>query len=150
MITENGRVVAIKGDQLWVQTIQLSACNTCSAKQGCGQRVLAGVTAGRANQVLVDNVLGARVGDVVTLAIEESALLRASLLVYALPLIFLVVGAVAGHQLAPSSDGWALVLSGLGMGLGFVVVHRQQKHHGQFFRPQLLRIEKQSIDPTIY
>jgi len=83
MISESGKVVGVDGDRVWVQTIRNSACQSCSARQGCGQRVLASATGGRANQIRVLNRLNAQVGDDVTLAIEETALLRASLLVYA-------------------------------------------------------------------
>lgn len=116
MITETGKVVAVSGDRVWVQTIRISACESCSARSGCGQRALAGVSGGRANQVLVANHLNARVGDEVTVAIEESALLGASLLVYALPLALMVLGAVSGHQLSGGAgyrcDGWCLSSNG--------------------------------------
>ena len=41
MLTETGKVIAIEDDGLWVETLQLSACAQCAARQGCGQRVLA-------------------------------------------------------------------------------------------------------------
>lgn len=50
MITETGKVVAEKGERVWVQTIRASACQSCAARSGCGQRVLASATGGRANQ----------------------------------------------------------------------------------------------------
>jgi sigma-E factor negative regulatory protein RseC len=53
-------------------------------------------------------------------AIEESALLWASLLVYALPLLLLVLGAVAGQQWLPAQDAGAIAgaLAGLVAGFG--------------------------------
>lgn len=149
MITERGRVIALKGDQIWVQTIRQNACTSCSARHGCGQRALASVTAGRANQVLVDNSLGARVGDEVMVAIDESTLLRASLLVYSVPLLGLVLGAVLGHQSVPGSDGPAIVFGGLGLALGFVVVRWGQKHAGASFNPRLMSVETSLSNPTI-
>jgi len=144
VILERGHVVAEKGNQVWVQTIRLGACQSCSARQGCGQRALASVTSGRANQILVDNHLNARVGDEVTISITESALLHASLWVYAVPLSALLVGAVLGHQLAPGSDGLAILLAGLGLGFGFLLVHRHQRSAGSRFQPQLQGIENSS------
>ncbi|WP_152206169.1 SoxR reducing system RseC family protein [Marinobacter changyiensis] len=141
MILERGRVVAEKGHQVWVQTIRQSACESCSARQGCGQRALASVTSGRANQILVDNHLNAQVGDEVTVAIAESALLQASLWVYAVPLSALLAGAILGHRLAPGSDGLAILLASLGLGLGFLLVNRHQRCAGPNFRPQLQCIE---------
>lgn len=144
MILERGRVVAEIGHQVWVRTIRQSACESCSARQGCGQRALASVTSGRANQVLVDNHLNARVGDEVTISIAESAILHASLWVYAMPLFALVGGAVLGHQLVPDSDGLAILLAGLGLGLGFMLVNRRQRSAGSYFQPKLQGIENSS------
>lgn len=140
MITETGRVIALQGDQAWVQTIRQSACGSCSARQGCGQRVLASASGGRANQVLVANSLGARVGDEVTVAIAESALLSASLLVYALPLLLFVAGALVGHRLVPGSDAGALTGALLGLGAGFLGSRLLNVRIGDKGAPELVRI----------
>ncbi|MDX1634045.1 MAG: SoxR reducing system RseC family protein [Marinobacter sp.] len=145
MITERGRVIAVTDGKAWIQTIRLSACQSCSARAGCGQRALAGVSGGRANQVLVANTLGAAVGDEVSLAIAESALLRASLLVYALPLLLMVVGAMAGHQWAPGSDAAAMMAAVVGLGLGFWLARLAQRGLGPACTPQLVRIEQAAI-----
>lgn len=144
MITETGRVIAVTGNQVWVQTIRQSACESCSARHGCGQKVLASVSSGRANQVLVSNTLGARVGDEVTVAIAESALLGASLVVYALPLLLFVGGAVVGHQTAQGSDLAAILGSVGGLAGGFGLARWLQSRPGRKFEPQLLRIEPSS------
>ncbi|SDX24029.1 SoxR reducing system RseC family protein [Marinobacter mobilis] len=140
MITETGRVIAVKGENIWVQTIRLSACNSCKARQGCGQKVLAGATGGRANQVQVVNHLGARVGDEVTLAIAESALLGASLLAYAVPLLLFVLGAVAGHYAGSGTEGAAIIGSVIGLAAGFGVARLLHGRHGSEYVPRLLSV----------
>lgn len=147
MITETGKVVAVSGDRVWVQTIRASACESCSARNGCGQRALAGVSGGRANQVLVTNTLGARVGDEVTVAIEESALLGASLLVYALPLVLMVVGAVTGHQLSEGQDAAAMLGAALGMAAGFIFARRVGANPARDYEPRLLRAGQVVSEP---
>ncbi len=144
MITETGRVVALAGDKAWVQTIRASACESCSARSGCGQRVLATASGGRANQVLVANTLDVQVGDEVTVAIEEAALLSASLLVYALPLMFLVLGAVTGQHLAPGQDVGAIIGAVFGMGLGFGAARLGHSGKPGRFDPRLT-----SVSPAI-
>ena len=141
MITERGRVIAVTGQQAWVQTIRESACQSCSARAACGQRVLARTSSGRANQVLVMNTLGAAVGDEVTVAIGESALLRASFLVYGLPLVFMVAGAILGQTASGGSDASAMAGAGAGMGLGFCTVRYVHKRLGLSCTPELVRIE---------
>ncbi|MCR8914936.1 sigma E positive regulator RseC/MucC [Marinobacter panjinensis] len=147
MITETGKVVALSGNRVWVQTIRTSACESCSARNGCGQRALAGVSGGRANQVLVTNSMGARVGDEVTVAIDESALLGASLLVYALPLVLLVLGAVAGHQLSGGLDAVAMLGAALGMAVGFVVARRVGSNPARDYEPRLVKVRQALSDP---
>ncbi|MDX1754475.1 MAG: SoxR reducing system RseC family protein [Marinobacter sp.] len=145
MITETGKVVAQEGDKVWVQTIRQSACQSCSARQGCGQRVLASVSGGKANQVLVANHLGARVGDEVTVAIAESALLGASLLIYALPLALFVLGAMLGHWAAPESEGVAILGSLAGLAAGFGLARTSQHRSADDYAPLLLRINGPAI-----
>lgn len=120
MIHETGTVISTSGNQAWVQTIRESACQSCSARHGCGQKALAGMTSGQSRQIRVANTLNARPGDQVTVAIEESALLRASLLVYALPLVIMVVATALAGAMVPGRDGLAMVsaLVGLATGLG--------------------------------
>lgn len=144
MITEVGRVIARNGDNVWVQTIRQSACNSCSARQGCGQRVLASVSGGKANQVLVHNQLGANVGDEVTLAIGESALLGASILAYAVPLLLFVVGTVVGHQLMPETDSGSIMGGVMGLILGFGASRLLQARHGSDYAPKMLKIHPSS------
>ncbi|MBZ2167306.1 MULTISPECIES: SoxR reducing system RseC family protein [Marinobacter] len=142
MITETGKVVAVKDGRVWVQTIRQSACSTCSARSGCGQRVLAAATSGRANQVLVTNSVNAVVGDEVTLGIDERALLGASMLAYAIPLVLLVVASVAGHSLSGGEDLWAIVGAVLGLGAGFFIGRGLHARSGDAYEPRLLRVNR--------
>lgn len=147
MITEQGTVIAEKDDRVWVQTIRQSACESCSARSGCGQRVLASATGGRANQVLVDNTVSARVGDEVMLGIDEQALLVASLVVYAVPLVLMVLASVVGHQLSGGSDLWAIVSAVAGLGVGFGLGRKLQSDRGDRYQPRLLRVTRISTGP---
>ncbi|PFG09463.1 MULTISPECIES: SoxR reducing system RseC family protein [unclassified Marinobacter] len=142
MITESGRVVAVSGNTVWVQTIRQSVCQSCSARSGCGQRVLAAASGGRANQVQVLNTLNVGVGDEVTLGIAEQALLQASLLVYALPLLLMVAASMAASQLVPGSDGVAIVAAGFGLGAGFVVARLWQRRMPGDYQPHLMKVSK--------
>lgn len=149
MIEESGTVVALDGDDVWVQTIRQSTCGSCSARKGCGQGALARMTDGRANQVRVRNACGADIGDQVVLGIEESQLLRASLLVYALPLLALLAGALVGGGLWPGQDLAAIAGGGIGLAAGFLLVKtvssRQEK--ADHLRPVLLRIDLRHVAP---
>ncbi|TYC59360.1 SoxR reducing system RseC family protein [Marinobacter sp. BW6] len=142
MITETGKVVALKGDKVWVQTIRTSACQSCAARNGCGQKVLAAASSGRANQILVTNSVNAQVGDEVTIGIDEQALLGASILVYAVPLIFMVVASMLGHQMSGGSDGAAILAAIAGLALGFLAGHKLQDAGGKVYEPRLVRVSR--------
>lgn len=142
MITETGKVVALKGDYAWVQTIRNSACQSCSARSGCGQKVLAAATGGRANQVLVANTVQADVGDEVTIGIDESALLGASLIVYALPLVLMVAASIVGHRMSGGQDLWAMGGALAGLVVGFLSSRNLQGKGGKRYEPQLLRVNR--------
>jgi len=141
MIEESGTVVAVHGDSVWVQTIRQSACQSCSARAGCGQRVLARMSGGRASQVLVANGLGARVGDQVVIGIAEQALMKASLLVYFMPLVFLVLAAVAADQWLGAGEGGSILagLAGLAAGFGLVALFQRRHSKDATLQPRLLR-----------
>ncbi|PCM43671.1 SoxR reducing system RseC family protein [Marinobacter sp. ANT_B65] len=142
MITETGKVVAVTGEHAWVQTIRASACQSCTARHGCGQKVLASASGGRANQVRVVNSTNASVGEEVTLGIDESALLGASLLVYALPLLLMVVASVFGHYLSGGSDLAAMSGAVAGLASGFLISRQLQCRNIGNYEPILLRVNR--------
>ncbi len=149
MIEEKGTVVAVSDDKIWVQTIRQSTCGSCSARKGCGQGVLARMSDGRANQVRVHNTCGATVGDPVVLGIGESQLLRASLLVYALPLGALLTGSLTGAGLWPGQDLAAIIGGGLGLAAGFLALKllTGKAEEAARLQPALLRIDVNQAVP---
>ncbi|HLV78280.1 MAG TPA: SoxR reducing system RseC family protein [Marinobacter sp.] len=142
MITETGKVVAVQGGQAWVQTIRLSACQSCSARAGCGQRALASVSGGRANQILVANPVDARVGDEVVLALDEQSVLAASLAVYGVPLLLMVLGSIGAWHWLAATDLAAVTGALAGLASGFLLVRRWQARAGDRFEPRLIRINR--------
>lgn len=149
MITESGRVVARDRDHVWVRSIRQSACDSCQVRHGCGQKALAALSAGRANQVRVGNHLDAAVGDTVVLEIAEATLLRASLLVYALPLALMLAGVVGAARLVPGSEAAAMAMATLGLVLGFVLAARGSRRQRARFAPTLARIESRPLDDVV-
>jgi sigma-E factor negative regulatory protein RseC len=55
---------------------------------------------GQEMEVKALNPAGARVGDRIVLSFETSSLLKATFLIYVLPIIFLIAGAAFGQMLA--------------------------------------------------
>ncbi|MFV8571663.1 SoxR reducing system RseC family protein [Marinobacter sp. SBS5] len=142
MITETGKVIALQGTQAWVQTIQTSACESCSARAGCGQRALAAVSGGKANQILVLNTADAKVGDEVVIGVDEQSLLTASLAVYGVPLLLMVLTSIGAFRLFGGTDLVAIVGAIFGLGAGFWLVRRWQSRSGDRFQPRMVRVNR--------
>ncbi len=110
MITETGKVVAIETNGVWVETANQSACGRCAARKGCGQSLLVKADGHRSYIQAAWNGHASdkcREGDLITIGIHESAVLRGSLMVYCLPLLGLVVGAIIGNILSLPEAGVA-------------------------------------------
>jgi sigma-E factor negative regulatory protein RseC len=120
MLREEGIVIAVKGDRAQVEARPKSACGSCSARSGCGTSLVASLFPRRGHNFIARNCVGAKPGDRVFIGLDESVLQRASLMIYLLPLLGLIGGALAGLHLARllgSSDGelLSILLGGAGM-----------------------------------
>jgi sigma-E factor negative regulatory protein RseC len=113
MIEEQARVVQVSGELAEIAAMRQPACGSCSAQRGCGTALLSSLFPQRALRFWVNNDIGAQPGDRVIVGLDERRLQQGSLLLYALPLMGLLLGAIAGEA------GFPLV--GLPAELGAVV-----------------------------
>lgn len=116
MIEERARVIGVEGGIAEVVAEQTEACTACSAKGGCGTSLLAGWFPKRRLVFRLSNDIGASAGDTVIIGLEEGYLQRGSALLYAVPLVGLLLGAVIGEQFSMRmghSSELAAVLMGL-------------------------------------
>lgn len=146
MIEENARVVAVEGDVAWVETRRNSVCGSCAANKGCGTTALAKVVGVKYTRLRVLNAIAAKAGDEVVIGIEENALVRGSLAMYAVPIVLLLVFAGLGdalnNQMQITTSETVSVVSGLlGLAGGFFWVSRYAgkiSHDGRY-QPVMLR-----------
>ncbi len=105
-----GKIVSIGPDSATVAVERSAACPRCAAGKGCGAGLLSGSTRPAMLEVSLSPQLKLNQGDEVRLTLEPSHLLRASLLVYGLPLAGIILMLVAAIALAGLSPlGQALV-----------------------------------------
>lgn len=109
MIEQHARVVAVNGDRASLQTEGQSGCTSCAAKSGCGTGAVAQLFPARQRQLLelpIDHLSRTPLpGERVVIGIDERYLHRNTWLIYALPLIGLLGGALAGDFLVKSLLG---------------------------------------------
>lgn len=129
MLTEHGAVIEVNGEMAWVETQRASVCQVCSAKKACGSAVLSNVLGVKRTRVKAINKMQAKVGDQVTLGLNESALVKGAFLLYAVPLIALITLAVIGDGLGrylqmEESDMLAVLFAGIGFFLSVFWLRR--------------------------
>jgi sigma-E factor negative regulatory protein RseC len=112
VLTRTGVVKAVQGRMALVMTRMEPECEGCKAKDACF--TLGG--GGANTEVRARNTAGADVGDLVTISIKGSSLVKVSFLVYMVPILALVVGIVIGYwlsKLIPVDENILVALFGL-------------------------------------
>lgn len=150
MIETEAWVVASEGDFVWVEAAQGSTCEGCHVAGGCGTSVLGQLFGRRPYRLRAVNPVGADIGDRVAIGLDERAFLRGSLLVYALPLLGLVVGGLIAVGLMGEGDTSAVLGGGLGLvlGLSWSRIRSQGLARDHRFQPIVLRRILPSISTT--
>ncbi len=130
MLEEEGIVVGVKGDFVEVEAQAKAGCGSCSARKGCGTSLVASLFPKRRHRFLARNEAGASTGDRVLIGLDEGALQSASLVLYLLPLLGLIGGALLGGWLARSlasddSELLSILFGVAGMTLAFAGIRNR-------------------------
>ena len=130
-------VVQASGNQVWVEVPgRAPICGSCKTAGAC-QDGLLGLSAGP-RRYRMDNLIGARVGDRVSLTVADGTLWRASLASYVLPVLLAIAGAAIGQS--QGGDAWALMGMLTGLGCGLVLLRRNEfraRHKDSLFSLQV-------------
>ena len=152
MIVETGRVVALEGAAVWVETIRSSACGSCAARSGCGHRTLAGVLTSdkglvRARESDSLKAADCSVNDRVEISIPRSTLSVGALMLYVVPLMS---GIALALLIGAESDARAATGCFVGL-LGAFAGLRWMSSRSIFgaVEPQLERIVESTADEAI-
>lgn len=127
MIETRAIVVRLEGREALVQPVQGGGCGNCSSSTGCGSGKFAQIFGGGPRQFRVENTANASVGAIVSVTLAEGVLLRSALIMYLLPLIFLLAGAIYGARLLHgvwSADASAALGALVGLVSGFVLARK--------------------------
>lgn len=123
MIEQWARVQQLEAGAVLVKAEAQSGCSSCGAAGGCGTSLIASLFPNRVGTLfrvgLAEQAVQPAVGDRVLIGIDEHYLQQASLLMYALPLLTLIGGALLGAFLAGGASSSAAaelgsVLGGIG------------------------------------
>lgn len=148
MIKEVGQVVAIDGDTVWVQTQTKTSCSTCQVNKACGTGIISKSFSQKVFLTPMANHLQAQVNDQVEVGIPEDMVVKASLLVYFLPLLTMISGLIIGRMFFPNvAEGWLILSALIGLSVGFVLTRYigQKISKNKQLEPVLLRIVNKPI-----
>lgn len=119
MVEVEVSIARLEGDLAWVESQRSSACGHCSSGAGCGTRLFSSVFGAKPVLIAVPNSLEGRVGERFILGLPERAMVLGSLRLYLLPLLGLILGALAGEWLTVVAPGfgelWSIALGLLGL-----------------------------------
>jgi sigma-E factor negative regulatory protein RseC len=142
MATEEGVVTKIESaTTAWVKTTKSGACKSCSARSSCHS-----LGGGEEMEVEAINKAGAQIGQKVVLGFDTSPLLKATFLLYMLPILTMMIGAFIGQQLAPNLNLDTSFLSAVfgflffGLTLVFVRSKGNKMAKKDEYRPKIIRI----------
>jgi sigma-E factor negative regulatory protein RseC len=155
MIEEIGVICAIEQHNnqqvVMVETQIKSTCGSCEAQPNCGTGIIARVFASKREMLRFQVNELVAVGQKVSLGIPEENLLKASAMVYCLPLFALVLSALVGQAVLPlvglMAEGWLILFSVICTYLTFRSVRRylSSSDQGDFY-PRILKVFPLEVD----
>lgn len=121
-------VRALDGQEALVEVAQ-GGCGRCHEEGGCGGQHLTQMFCSSPKTYRVVNSLDARVGEAVTIAVAAGSIRRTANLVYGIPLLATILGAVLGVRL--SGDVGAMSGAVLGMLVALAYVRHRSRSRAQ-------------------
>lgn len=156
MIEEHAIVLTLEADSAnpsiaTLEIVRQSACGLCGQTRGCGNALWGKLFAHQSASFRAENAINAKIGDHVIVGINEQALMKSALLLYLLPLVVMLLSALAFQALFTSE--WAAILGAFtGLLLTFLWVkgHTAGRQYYQRHQPKILRFDvAQAIEKQI-
>lgn len=95
-----GIVIETRADTALISTSRRGVCGECAQRPSCSFESALGSDA--SDEVLANNPLGATPGDQVEFDLPDGVELKLSILIWAVPVIGLLAGAIIGSRLSPA------------------------------------------------
>lgn len=134
MVEEKAIVTGVVEGLAIIQVQRHSACSHCELSKGCGTGAVGRLLGHRSKPLTIRNQYNLKVGDSVVLGLHDKAFLKASLLIYGVPLLGLLVGGLLAQGLFEGSEMVTIILAGVGFvsGLLYSAVIARNRYSRQF------------------
>lgn len=134
-MTEEGVVADVRGGKIIVKIVRQPACGSCKACKTAESQEM---------EIELDNPIDAKVGQRVRLELDDSAILKGSLVTYGLPSLGLVTGLFLGRFMARLLNiGYELPSAALSIGLmvvSFLFINRYNNNTKEQYRPRVSQV----------
>lgn len=134
MIEEQAIVTGLDGDRAMIQMQRHSACSHCELNSGCGTGAIGRLLGHRSKPLTIRNKHNLKTGDSVVLGMPDEAFLKASLLIYGLPLAGLIGGGLVAEWTFSASELYVFIfaVAGFIVGLTFSGLIAKSRFSQQF------------------
>jgi len=134
-------VIALEGDSALLQTQNKLTCASCHVSDSCGNGIIERYFSGKMFETRVKNTLEAKIGDRLVIEMMKSNLTKASVIVYLLPIVLMLISALFGNLLNLSENVLILTsLIGLTLGLVLAGLFNQSVKGNSHYQPQMKSI----------
>ena len=139
-------VVAVDNGHITVSCKQETSCGHCASRDSCGTGIVSKAMPGRSHQINIATTETITLGQVVEIGLSERSMLSSALLVYMLPLLFLIGGSVIGQyvfiDLAASNQLGVIVSAAVSTAVGLMIArHYAKRLDGDAaYKPSLIRV----------
>ncbi|UTV28180.1 SoxR reducing system RseC family protein [Photobacterium atrarenae] len=146
MMRSLATVVSVAPGRITVSCQQETSCGHCASRDSCGTGIVSKAVPGRSHQIDIPTREPVRVGEVVEIGLPEQSMLNSALLVYVLPLLCLILGAVVGQwwfvDLAGGGEPAVILTAALSAGAGLLLARRlaRRLEHQTAYKPSLIRV----------
>ena len=144
MIEEEAIVIKASKENVRLEVVRSKPCGLCGQVRGCGNSIWGKIFSHRTGHIETRNHLNAKLGDVVILGIDETLMLKSSLMLYGVPLMLMFLGMVMANTFAKeTTELYALLGAVIGLFLGVVLIKRIVNEKMQMFynEAQLIRFK---------
>jgi sigma-E factor negative regulatory protein RseC len=141
MIEEQARVTGLDGNWAMIQLQRQNACSGCELSNGCGTGAIGRLLGHRSRPVRIKNEYQLEPGDSVLMGLPDGVFLKASLLIYGLPLLGLIAAGMLASWGNSESDLLIFAFAAAGFLTGLLISARlAEKRYSTQFSPKILQV----------
>jgi sigma-E factor negative regulatory protein RseC len=144
MIEEQAVVIKASKERVTLEVVRSKPCGLCGQVRGCGNSIWGKIFSHQSGHIETRNDLNAKLGDVVILGIDETLMLKSSLMLYGVPLLSMFLGMVIANSFAKEMvELYTLLGAVTGLFFGVVMIKRVINERLQMFynEAQLIRFK---------